>query len=187
MQRKAKAGHVTGGRVFGYDNVEVLGPGRAAVARRAADQRSGGRSRPPHLRAVRRRGGSDAITKTLNAEGAPSPRAQQGRPPAWAASSVREVLLPAVYRGEIVWNQTRKRDSWGQQRSEPRPATDWLRVPAPDLRIVSDDLWSDGASEIGRASGTERPYAGIDRRGQHDCESRYLLTSFARCSQCGGS
>ena len=26
MQRKAKAGHVTGGRVFGYDNVEVSGP-----------------------------------------------------------------------------------------------------------------------------------------------------------------
>src|SRR5215207_5863896 len=25
MQRKAKAGHVTGGRVFGYDNVDVLG------------------------------------------------------------------------------------------------------------------------------------------------------------------
>ena len=23
MQRKAKAGHVTGGRVFGYDNVDV--------------------------------------------------------------------------------------------------------------------------------------------------------------------
>ena len=25
MQRKARAGHVTGGRVFGYDNLEVLG------------------------------------------------------------------------------------------------------------------------------------------------------------------
>src|SRR5678809_1444929 len=25
MQRKARAGHVTGGRVFGYDNVEILG------------------------------------------------------------------------------------------------------------------------------------------------------------------
>jgi Resolvase, N terminal domain len=25
MQRKAKAGHVTGGRVFGYDNVEIVG------------------------------------------------------------------------------------------------------------------------------------------------------------------
>jgi DNA invertase Pin-like site-specific DNA recombinase len=26
MLRKAQAGHVTGGRVFGYDNVDVLGP-----------------------------------------------------------------------------------------------------------------------------------------------------------------
>jgi DNA invertase Pin-like site-specific DNA recombinase len=25
MQRKARAGHVTGGRVFGYDNVEIVG------------------------------------------------------------------------------------------------------------------------------------------------------------------
>src|SRR6516225_4924127 len=27
MVRKARAGHVTGGRVFGYDNVEIAGPG----------------------------------------------------------------------------------------------------------------------------------------------------------------
>ena len=31
MVRKARAGHVTGGRVFGYDNVEVLDAGRPAV------------------------------------------------------------------------------------------------------------------------------------------------------------
>src|SRR5918993_1418892 len=36
MSRKAKAGHVTGGRVFGYDNVEVLDAAgtRSHVARR---------------------------------------------------------------------------------------------------------------------------------------------------------
>ena len=36
MMRKAKAGHVTGGRVFGYDNVEVLGAdgSRSHVVRR---------------------------------------------------------------------------------------------------------------------------------------------------------
>ncbi len=36
MMRKAKAGHVTGGRVFGYDNVEILGPDgqRSHVERR---------------------------------------------------------------------------------------------------------------------------------------------------------
>ena len=36
MQRKARAGHVCGGRVFGYDNVEMLGPDgqRSHVERR---------------------------------------------------------------------------------------------------------------------------------------------------------
>jgi DNA invertase Pin-like site-specific DNA recombinase len=35
MQRKARAGHVTGGRVFGYENVEVVGADgkRSHVAR----------------------------------------------------------------------------------------------------------------------------------------------------------
>ena len=54
MLRKARAGHVTGGRVFGYDNVEVLGRRRQALARRAAHQRARGRRRAADLRAVRR-------------------------------------------------------------------------------------------------------------------------------------
>ena len=53
MLRKAQAGHVTGGRVFGYDNVEIVGAGRHALARRAADQRGRGRGRAADLRAVR--------------------------------------------------------------------------------------------------------------------------------------
>jgi hypothetical protein len=32
----------------------------------------------------------------------------------WAPSSVREVLHHPLYRGEIVWNQTKKRNAWGQ-------------------------------------------------------------------------
>ena len=43
MQRKANAGHVTGGRVFGYDNVDVL-------ARREAVARRSGRSTRPRRR-----------------------------------------------------------------------------------------------------------------------------------------
>ena len=39
---------------------------------------------------------------------------QQGRPAAWVSSSVRAVLRRPLYRGEIVWNQTRKRDGWRQ-------------------------------------------------------------------------
>ena len=57
MVRKAKAGHVTGGRVFGYDNVEVLMPTgqRSHVERQINRGRS--RGRRAHLRALRRRPG----------------------------------------------------------------------------------------------------------------------------------
>jgi hypothetical protein len=42
MIRKARAGYVTGGRVFGYDNVEVPGPDgrRAHVLRQVNDAKS---------------------------------------------------------------------------------------------------------------------------------------------------
>lgn len=86
--------------------------------------------------------GVKRIAKALNAEGAlaPTPR-RRGRPRSWAPSSVREVLHRPLYRGEIVWNRLRKRDQWGVKRYGERPETEWIRVPAAELRIVSDDLW----------------------------------------------
>ena len=69
MQRKAKAGHVTDGRVFGYDNVEVLSAsgershvnrvineGESAVVRRIFELSAGGRgTHSDHQDAQRRR------------------------------------------------------------------------------------------------------------------------------------
>src|SRR5437899_3016905 len=54
--------------------------------------------------------GRRTIAHALNDQRAPSPRAQQGRAHGWCASSVREVLYRPLYRGEIVWNRTRKRN-----------------------------------------------------------------------------
>ena len=141
MQRKAKAGHVTGGRVFGYDNVEIAGAdGKRSHVERQINE--------PEAAVVRRifelcaaGEGLTRITKTLNEDRVPAPRPQQGRPVGWAGSTVREVLLRPLYRGEIVWNQTRKRDGWGQANRRSRAAGEWVRIPAPDLRIVSEDLW----------------------------------------------
>jgi hypothetical protein len=86
--------------------------------------------------------GKTAIAKILNEEGAPAPRAQQGRPSGWAASSVHEILHRPLYRGEIVWNRTRKRNAWGQQHQSARPEREWMRSPAPELRIVSEERWA---------------------------------------------
>src|SRR5262249_13585335 len=145
LVRKARAGHVTGGRVLGYDNLRmdtggvrrVINETEAAIVRRIFALAAAGR-------------GFTTIAKTLNAERAASPRAQQGRPNGWAASSVREVLNRPLYRGEIVWNQTRKRDRWGAKRQHARPDSEWIRIPAPDLAIVTDDEWNAAHSQMRR-------------------------------------
>lgn len=182
MARKARAGHVTGGRVFGYENVEVLDSG----GRRSHVERHINESEADVVRRIFQMcadgAGLTRITKALNDEGVPSPRAQQGRPRAWVCSSVREVLLRPLYRGEIVWNQTRKRDTWGQSRRADRPADAWMRIPAPTLRIVSEELWTAAHTRF-RERQVQFSRGGGRRQ---DVESMYLLSGFARCAVCGG-
>jgi site-specific DNA recombinase len=93
---------------------------------------------------------------------------------------VRAVLLRPLYRGEIVWNKSRKRDSWGRAKRSDRAEDAWLRVPAPQLRIVSDELWTAAHRERRRR---ESQYAAGDRGHR---ASRYLLSGLARCAVCGG-
>src|SRR6185503_739833 len=64
--------------------------------------------------------GTKAIAKRLNAEGLVSPRAQQGRSQSWAPTSVRAVLFRPLYRGEIIYGQTQKRDTWGRTHQTDR-------------------------------------------------------------------
>ena len=174
MRRKALAGHVTGGRVFGYDNVRtdagpvkrVINKAEAAAVRRIFELYVDG-------------SGQSLIAKRLNEEGAVSPRSQQGRPRAWAPSSVHEVLERPLYRGRIVWNRTRKRDQWGQRRQRPRPEQDWLEVDAPALRIVPESLWT--AVQVRRQERRERYLKTTGGRtfGRpgRDVDSKYLAIS----------
>ena len=192
FSRKVQAGHVTGGRVFGYDNVEVLGPPdesgrqvRQRVERRINDVEA---SVVRRIFALCAEGvGKSRIAKTLNAEGARAPRSQRGRPRAWAPSSVHEVLNRPLYRGEIVWNRTRKRNQWGRVAPTDRPEAVWLRQAAEHLRLVPEDLWRAAharlaasrasylAANAGRAWGRPR-----------DVDSKYMLSGLARCGVCGG-
>jgi DNA invertase Pin-like site-specific DNA recombinase len=151
MLRKAKAGHVCGGKTFGYDNVEITGTDgrRSHVARRINAAEAAIIRRIFELSAAGH--GTKAIAKVLNAEGTASPRAQQGRSQSWAPTSVREVLFRDLYRGLVTWNRTRKRDQWGQHRQTARPAGEWLEQPAPDLQIVSTDLWTAARARLASA------------------------------------
>lgn len=190
LARKARAGHVTGGRVFGYRNVNVMTTAPDGTVTRSHVERA---IDEPEAAVVRRifemcadGAGKTRIAKTLNAAGAPAPRAQQGRPKAWAPSSVHEALYRDLYRGVIVWNRTRKRNAWGQARQRARPDAEWMRMDAPHLRIVSDDLWRAAHARLTESRG--RYLRATDGRlygRPRDDESAYLLTGFCRCASCG--
>ena len=188
MQRKAKAGHVTGGAVFGYRNRDMSGlDGRRSHVEREVDDTQAAVVR--RIFELCAKGyGKVAIAKRLNAEAAPAPRAQQGRPHAWAPSSVRAVLYRELYRGEIIWNRTKKRDTWGVKRQRPRPESEWLRVPAPELRIVDEALWDAAHARLAATRQTYLRTQGgrLWGRPPSGLASRYLLTGIARCGICGG-
>jgi len=107
MKRKAERGHVIGGRRFGYTNVTVdthrelaIHPDERAVVVRIFELCATG-------------AGYTRLANQLNAERAPSPRPQQGRPAGWAPSSVRVILHNELYRGVLVTFKTKKRDASG--------------------------------------------------------------------------
>jgi site-specific DNA recombinase len=189
MARKARAGHVCGGRVFGYDNIEMPGADgkRSHVERRINVAEAAIVLRIFTLSA--QGVGLTTTAKTLNDEAAPSPRAQQARPKGWAPSSVREVLHRTLYRGEITWNRTQKRNQWGQVDQKPRPSAEWMSIAAPNLRIVSDELWKQVHERLEQQRGA---YLRINKgrlqgRPERGSEAKYLLSGLARCTCCGGS
>jgi site-specific DNA recombinase len=186
MLRKAKAGHVTGGRTFGYDNIDVPGAGgkRSHVERRINEAEAVVVRRIFQLSADGV--GQTRITKQLNADGAIAPRAQQGRPRAWSPSSVHEILFRDLYRGVITWNRSRKRNRWGQHQQAARPAGDWLQAPAPQLRIVSEELWHAAHTRLAKARAQYERDTHGRRRPHRDRDSKYLLPGFGRCALCRG-
>ncbi len=181
------AGHVAGGKVFGYRNVRKsdrlgrhshterhIDPDEAATVRRIFELRASGV-------------GQARIARTLNADGdtPPSPRGA-GRGRGWAASTVREILFRELYRGRVVWNRQRKRTSWGRERHSDRPADQWVCVDAPQLRIIDEALWSAAHGRMDDARIEYERVTGGRRRPRKDHESKYLLVGFASCGVCGG-
>jgi hypothetical protein len=181
MQRKARAGYCCGGRLFGFDNVDVLDKNgkrshvertinepEAAVIRRIFEMAAAGY-------------GAKAIAKRLNAEGIQSPRAQRGRSQSWAPSSVHAVLRRETYRGVTIYNRTKKRDKWGVKKQTMRPESEWFTIPTPTLQVVSDELWTAAHDRIQRAREIYMRGPGGGGRPTLANPSKYLLSNLATC------
>jgi recombinase len=100
----------------------------------------------------------------------------------WAA------LHREAYSGELVYAQTAKRNKWGQKRQAARPASEWIRVAAPALAIVTPDVWtaSHARIEAARALYMKSTNGQAFGRPALGSPSKYLLTNLALCGHCGG-
>jgi DNA invertase Pin-like site-specific DNA recombinase len=178
MLAKAKAGLVTGGRVFGYDNERIskgkarhqINQAEAAVVKRIFEHYAAGK-------------GLRGIAHLLNDQGALSPRAQQGRPSGWDPGTIRAVLHRSIYRGRLEYNRTKKRDRSGDQKISKRHPDELIVVEAPHLRIISEDL----EFQVGAMLGKRRGAFLRAQKGQligQAAHGRYLLSGLLRCP-CG--
>jgi DNA invertase Pin-like site-specific DNA recombinase len=190
LRRKAKALHVTGGKVYGYDNVEVLGEVPDAEGRRVRVHVTR-RINPEHAAVIVRMFelyahglGLTRIAKRLNAEHVPAPRGQ-----GWAGSGIREMLHRELYRGVVVWNRSQRIVRGGTKTQRKRPKDEWVIESAPQFRIVSDELWRAVHERLARATPwftNMRQGGTLPGRPSHT-DSAYLLTGFATCGTCRGA
>jgi DNA invertase Pin-like site-specific DNA recombinase len=194
MMRKAKAGHVTGGSVFGYDNIDIVGttPDAQGRAKRSHVELRINEAEAEVVRKMFRLytagHGFTSITKGLNADGTICPRPSFSKPHGWASSSVRQVILRRLYVGDQVWGRTKK------------------RAPLV-LNARSNDRSTSGSSSTCRSSKSCRPNSGkrhkttgrtcanctcappggrLHGRPTNGHESPYLLTGFTACKECKG-
>lgn len=193
-RKSAQMGYVTGGKVFGYDNVGPkqakeyrINPAEAAVVVQIYSRAAAGE-------------GCRSIAAALNLEGVPSPRAQQGRPSGWSMSTVHAVLERPLYRGEYVWGRTRK--AWGRQLGKKRRRADgrvrekgqlpaaqdqWVRMDKPELRIIEADL-AERVDAL-RKDRKTRYLAAVAKGGRvpERAHGKYLLSGgLLVCPTCGG-
>jgi site-specific DNA recombinase len=84
-----------------------------------------------------------AMVKTLNAEHVAVTKIGKLNSP-WNRTRISRILRADLYVGTIVWNRmTRVRNPpTGRVELRANPPADVLRVSAPQLRIVTDELWS---------------------------------------------
>ena len=187
MRRKVQRGEVGGGRVLGYRNVGEQGqrrrevdPEQARLVVRVFEMAAEGK-------------GLLRIARTLNGEEVPNPTGQirTGRTGAkrseqWSATGIREVLHRSLYRGQVVYGQTRNEYRHGRRIKVAGEAP--LALDAPALRIVSEELWQAAHERMAATHAVylRRTGGKLGGKPASGLESKYLLSGSLRCGECGG-
>jgi DNA invertase Pin-like site-specific DNA recombinase len=138
---KARRGHATGQRTYGYALVRVgdhserqIDEAQAAVVRRVFEMAAAG-------------AGDLKIARTLADEHVPAPG-----PKGWSKQVLRHLLRNAVYVGRVTYGRSTTVDDGAKGRRVVAPKDDWTVVEVPQLRIIDDALWAQPGRRSLRAS-----------------------------------
>lgn len=187
LRRKAAALQVTGCKVYGFDNREVLGAdGQRLYVVRIRNEQEVTILRRIFTWYATGQWGLGAIAKELNAQGVRPPRGKDG----WAPTGIRSMLRRELYRGVVVWNKTQAIMRHGTKTSRKRPEQEWLRFDAPELRIIPEDLWQQVQQTLAKHAAVyaHKPDGTlVGWPNGASLRSAYLLSGLAQCGTCGGS
>jgi len=134
------------------------------------------------------------IVQSLNDEGVPSPSGKVWRTAAISgeASRFRGILYNDLYRGMLVYNRTRRvmDPRTGRKKYVVNSIEDWVKVPVPELRIVSDGFWSKAHQIISERrrnrSASNKVTVRKPRSAAKDAQNVRPLTGLVKCGWCGG-
>lgn len=173
LETKARRGLNVGGRVYGYDNVEIVeGDRRVRVEYRVNVEQAA-----IVVEIFTRYAAGDGlktIAKDLNRRGVPSPRGG-----GWCVGALHPMIARERYKGAIVWGKRAKTYRGGTKVRIARAEREWTRTEAPELRIVTDEQWAAANARRVRRESIGRGPAGGNA-------PRYLLSGIGRCGVCGG-
>lgn len=122
------------------------------------------------------------IAKSLNAEGVPSPTGGT-----WSASTINGnrkrkdgILVNEMYIGRLIYNRQSffKHPNTGKRIPRLNPTSLWVIAEAPELRIISEELWS-------AAQAVKHRYSQVRYELCH--RPRRLLSGLCTCGVCGGA
>ncbi len=175
LQGKIKDGMSAGGKCYGYKPV-VGAPGELYIDEAEAEI----------IREIHNRYGNGEsprqISLDLNSRRIPPPRSEH-----WRVSTIcgqpahgNGILNNELYIGNRVWNRRTKivDPITGKKRMKSNPESEWIRVEAADLRILTDEQWER----------TKNRQLAMRQVGKQNAKRpTRLLSGLLKCGACGGS
>jgi len=182
LRARAKDGHHTGGRAFGYRSMPVDPAKPDQRKRLVIDDVSAAVVREIFARYSRGET-MKAIVEDLNARRVPSAgaawkreaRRSDGR---WLVSAMHAILHNETYVGRVIYGRRQfvKHPTTGKRVAREAPPSEWIVNDMPELAIVERELWDRVQARLGVNVGA----------AQSRAKPTYVLSGLLICGECGG-